>query len=135
MTKRINDKIKEIEEFLAQLNDLMPLSLKEYTENIEKKSTGERFAEKIIEALTDLAFLTIKYKKLEMPVDDIDAFNILLKNKIINNKLAAKLEDAKGMRNIIAHQYGKIDDKIVFHALTEELEKDAKEFIKVIKKS
>ena len=37
------------------------------------------------------------------------------------------------MRNIIAHEYGKIDDKIVFEAITEELERDVKEFIKKVK--
>ena len=38
------------------------------------------------------------------------------------------------MRNILAHEYGEVDDEIVFNAVTEELEKDAIEFIKNIKK-
>ena len=38
------------------------------------------------------------------------------------------------MRNIIAHEYGKIDDEIVFGAVTEQLGKDVREFIKDIKK-
>ena len=38
------------------------------------------------------------------------------------------------MRNIISHQYGKIDDEIVFAAITQELDDDAREFIKIIKK-
>ena len=59
----------------------------------------------------------------------------LLKEKgIINNILSKNLQAAKGMRNIIAHEYGKIDDEIVFEAVTEELGKDVKEFIKCIEK-
>ena len=42
--------------------------------------------------------------------------------------LAKKLRDAKGMRNILAHQYGKVEDKIVFNA-TKEIEADVNEFI------
>ena len=77
----------------------------------------------------------IKEKKLRIPEDDIDAFNILLENKIIDNYLAARLKNAKGMRNIISHQYGKIDDEIVFESITEELNRDAKEFVEKIKKA
>ncbi len=132
---RINDKIVEIESFLSELNDIKPDKFEEYEPNNLVKAACERYVEKIVEAITDLAFLMIKNKKLKLPEDDIDAFDILLKNKIINNALATKLKDAKGMRNIIAHEYGKIDDRIVFESITEELEKDAKEFIKNMKQS
>lgn len=38
------------------------------------------------------------------------------------------------MRNIIAHEYGTVNDEIVFHAITEEIERDTIEFIEVVKK-
>lgn len=129
---RINDKIKEIDEFLGQLKEMIPHNLEEYKSNLEKKAACERYIEKIVEAAVDLAFFAIKIKKLEIPEDDADAFNILLKNKIINNELAEKLKNAKGMRNIITHEYGKIDDEIVFNSITEELEKDVSEFVGII---
>ena len=37
------------------------------------------------------------------------------------------------MKNIISHQYGKIDDEIIFESITEELEKDVRYFIKKVK--
>lgn len=129
---RINDKIKEISEFLEELKIIMPSSFEEYKSSIEKKAACERYVEKIIEAATDLAFLIIKNKKLKMPEDDIDAFNILLENKIIDSDLASKLKSAKGMRNIINHQYGKIDDEIVFDAITQELDRDVRKFMEII---
>ena len=128
------DKIKEIGEFLEELKSIMPSGFEEYKSSIEKKAACERYVEKIIEAATDLAFLVIKNKKLRLPEDDIDAFNILLENKIIDRDLYSKLKDAKGMRNIISHQYGKIDDEIVFEAITEELEKDVRKFVEIIEK-
>ena len=132
--KRIKDKINEIEEFLDQLKSIIPENLDEYQADITKKAACERYVEKIIEAVTDLSFLIIKKKDLKIPQDDIDAFNILLNNKIIDNDLAKRLKEAKGMRNIIVHQYGEIDDKIVFNSVTNELEKDVKVFISQIKK-
>ena len=131
---RITDKIEEISEFLEELKSIIPSSFEEYKSSIEKKAACERYVEKIIEAVTDLAFLIIKDKKLRIPEDDIDAFNILLENKIIDGDLAAKLKNAKGMKNIISHQYGKIDDEIVFEAITQELERDVRNFISVVEK-
>jgi len=126
---RINDKINEISQFLEELASLIPSSFEEYKSSIEKKAACERYIEKIVEAMTDLAFLVIKDKKLRIPEDDIDSFNILFENNIINSYLAARLKNAKGMRNIISHQYGKIDDEIVFESITEDLDKDVKKFI------
>lgn len=131
---RIDDKITEIEKFLDQLKDIIPDSIKEYRSNIEKKAACERFVEKIVEATTDLAFLMIKIKKFRIPEDDADAFNILSEHKIIDDKLSAKLKQAKGMRNILSHQYGQIDDEIIFDSINNELGKDIGTFIKILKK-
>lgn len=132
---RIQDKINEINQFLEELNIILPSSLEEYKSSLEKKAACERYVEKIVEAATDLAFLIIKDKKLRIPEDDTDAFNILSENNIIDNELAAKLKNAKGMKNIISHQYGKIDDEIVFEAIKEELGKDVRKFVGVVEKN
>jgi len=132
---RIEDKINEINGFLEELKGIIPSNFEEYKSSIEKKAACERYVEKIVEAVTDLAFLIIKNRKLKIPEDDIDAFNILLENKIIDENLASKLKNAKGMRNIISHQYGKIDDKIVFEAITEDIDKDVEKFVEQIEKT
>lgn len=130
---RITDKIKEINEYLTELMSIVPSSLDKYKSDLVIKAACERYVEKIVEAVTDLAFLIIKNKKLKIPEDDIDAFNILFENKIIGSSLTAKLRNAKGMKNIISHQYGNIDDEIVFEAITEELGRDARAFIESVR--
>jgi len=134
MVERIQEKIDEIEKYLAELGEIIPESYEEYIKNFEKKAACERYCEKIIEAVVDLAFLVIKEKKLRIPEDDSETFDILAEERIINEALAKKLKEAKGMRNIIAHEYGKIDNEVVFHAITEEVENDLTEFLEKIKK-
>ena len=134
MIDRIKDKTREIEEYINELSPILPHNLNEYLDNLEKKAACERYFEKIIEAIVDLAFLIIKEKQLKIPKEDKDAFDILSREEIISHELAEKLKDAKGMRNIIAHEYGKTDDNLVFHAITEELIKDAEELLKDMKK-
>lgn len=126
---RINEKITELEEFLEQLSAIAPESLEAYKSNLEKKAACERYFEKIAEAITDIAFLIIKLKKWRIPQDDNDAFTVLGENKAINEGLVKKLQDAKGMRNILAHEYGRVNDALVFTAIKEELEEDARGFI------
>jgi uncharacterized protein YutE (UPF0331/DUF86 family) len=130
---RIKDKIEEIEKFLTEFKEFIPSSFDEYTRDLKGKAACERYLEKVIEALVDLAFIIIKIKKMKIPQDDIDAFNILLEKKIIDEVLAKKLQDAKGMRNILAHEYGKVDDKLVFEAIKTEIIDDANMFIKEVK--
>ena len=88
----------------------------------------------IIEATIDLAFMIIKEKGLRIPEEDKETFDILEKEQIITKELSAKLKDAKGMRNILSHQYGNIDDEIVFESITEELDRDVREFIECLQK-
>ena len=132
MNERIKNKVEDLERFLQELSEIVPDTFEEYKIDFGAKAACERYAEKIIEAIVDLAFLIIKEKKLKIPEDDESSFNILSKSKIISAELAKRLIDAKGMRNIIVHEYGEIDDEIIFNSVTEDLEKDTKEFIKSI---
>jgi uncharacterized protein YutE (UPF0331/DUF86 family) len=129
---RIKDKIEEIESYLSELEEIMPEDFEEY-KKIEKKAACERYFEKIVESLIDLGFITIKELKLKMPEEDTGVFDELFKENIISEKLKIKLREAKGMRNIITHKYGVIDDLLVYESITSELEKDTIEFIKSIK--
>ena len=132
---RINDKIKEIEKYIGQLESVVPLTLEEYESDFKIKAICEHYFEKIVESAVDLAFLFIKNEGLKIPEDDKNAFEILQDNNIISEKLSRKLQNAKGMRNIISHEYGQIDDSIVFEAVGEQLEKDINEFIGDIKEA
>ncbi len=132
MNKRAIDKIIEIKNYLEKLESVLPQNFEEYGSDWKLRDICERRFEKIIGAVLDLTFIIIKEKGLKMPEDEENAFDILLFNRIISNNLCIKLKNAKSMRNIIAHEYGKIDDFIVFNAITEELIKDVEEFLNIL---
>ncbi len=131
---KINEKINEIQKYLDELMEMVPNTLKEYESDKIVRAACERYFEKVVESVTDLAFIVITLKKFRVPDDDIDSFRILQENGIIDDELYNRLKDAKGMRNFIAHQYGQINDKLVYEAIIEELEKDVKKFIEIIQK-
>ena len=131
---RINDKIIEIEKFLEELEDIIPGNFEEYKKDFQKKAACERYFEKIIEAVVDLGFILIRENDFRIPEDDEGVFEILLSKGIISERLSSKLRDAKGMRNIIAHEYGNIDDELIFETISNELKKDVEDFIDNIEK-
>ena len=134
MNKIIADKTQEIERYVSELEEIKPSTLKEYSSDLKTKAACERYAEKIIEALVDFAFMVIKDRGFKSPESDTEAFKILFDSKVISSSLADKLGDAKGMRNILAHEYGTVNDEILFQAVHEELAKDAMEFIRSVKR-
>ena len=131
---KIKDKVNNVHAYLEELSKIVPSEFSGYKSNNLVKAACERYFEKIIEAITDIAFMVIVKRNFRLPEDDIDAFKILLEHKIIDEELYKKLKQAKGMRNILTHQYGIINDEIVFEAIKEELDKDVREFIDCIEK-
>lgn len=127
---KIEDKIQSIQKFIEELEEVLPLDYEKYQSDLSKKLASERAFEKIIEGVNDLAILWIKEKRLQLPSEDEKAFEILASAKLIREELAKKLKQAKGMRNILAHQYDNLDEEIIFEALKEKIIKDAEEFLK-----
>ena len=131
---RINEKIFEIETYLEQLESILPSSLENYKKDFRAKLMGERSFEKIVESIIDLGFFIINKKQLKKPETEEQTYKILYDSGIISEELSKKLSEAKGMRNIIVHRYGEINDELVFRSLSEELIPDVQEFINKINK-
>ena len=133
MRERIKDKIEDLERSLVELEEVVPDTLEKYLEKRKTQLICERLFEIITEGFIDLAFIFIKEKKLEMPADDEGAFNKLIDEEIIPEELGRKLQDARRMRNIIAHKYGEINNELVFNAIKNDIIRDVRDFIKYFK--
>jgi len=117
---RVDDKIESIVQLIEDLKIVKPMDFESYKNDLGKKLASERAFEKIIESLNDLAILFIKEKRLPLPTDDENAFEILANAKFISEDLSDRMRKAKGMRNILAHQYEFLDDEIIFEAIDTE---------------
>lgn len=134
LRQRIKDKVEELENDLTELESFEVPEIEKFREDKKLKAACERYFEKIVENIISLAFLVIRLKNLSSPESEQHAFLILAKNKIITEEFAKRLKDAKDMRNRIVHNYITIDDNIVYHAISEEIIKDSKEFLDKIEK-
>lgn len=133
--QRIKDKIKLLHEYKDYLYEIFPKDIEIYKSDLTIKAACERYIEKIIECCVDICFLVAKEKNFEMPENEEDIFPTMAKNGIISENLAKNLKSAKGMRNVLAHKYGEIDDSKIFSSIDEELGKDLEEFLDKMEKS
>ncbi len=90
----------------------------------------ERYLYLAAQSTIDLADAIIAYKKFRKPTTLSDSFYILNEEKIINNELTEKMIKMTGLRNTIAHDYGKLNYDIVYNTLINNLS-DIDEFLKI----
>ena len=77
------------------------------------------------EQTLDIANHMIRIKKLGWPRDTADSFRLLGKAGIINTELEEKLIGMVGFRNIVVHEYQKID----YHLVEDVIKKHADDLI------
>ncbi|MCS7185718.1 MAG: DUF86 domain-containing protein, partial [Armatimonadota bacterium] len=49
-----------------------------------------------------------------LPAEEDDIFEKLVRASVISDEMAKTLRRMKGFRNILVHEYGRLDDQIVF---------------------
>ncbi len=126
--RRVLVKLDELDTYLKELREIVPHSFEQY-QKIEKKRSCERLLQLCVECVLDICRLFVSGLKLGLPAEENGIFEKLLKKKIISSKMAETLEEMKGFRNVLIHEYAKVDDEIVYEMVTTRLE----DFIRVKK--
>lgn len=78
--------------------------------------------ERVCQATIDLAIHIVRTKKMGLPRESKESFDILEKNKIISTDLSRQLMNMVGFRNTVIHEYQKVDLDIVEKILTQHLQ-------------
>lgn len=129
----IENKISLIQKYLKILEGYKSYSQKEIENDVNIKGASERYLYLASQATIDLAESIIAFKNFRKPATLSESFHILREENIIPIGLTEKLVKMTGFRNIMAHDYEKIDYSIVYDVLQNKLE-DIKEFVKIIRK-
>ncbi len=75
----------------------------------------------MIQNIIDICAVLSSDLKLEKPYSEDDIIENLGKAGILQNDMARKIHEMKGLRNIQVHRNGKIDDELVFESLAGEM--------------
>lgn len=119
--ERVLAKIDELEGYLSELEQVKPANPEEY-KKIEKKRSCERLLQLSIECMIDICALTVTGLRLGLPSEEDDLFERLEQAGMISPSMKENLRKMKAFRNIIVHEYGRIDDQIVYELLQNRLD-------------
>ena len=117
---RLLAKIDVLEGYLKELREILPGSFEEY-KRVEKRRACERLLQVSIECVIDICGLMVIGLRLGLPAEEDDLFEKLEQAGIISSSRNESLKKMKAFRNILVHEYGHIDDMIVYEVLQNNL--------------
>lgn len=119
---KIISKLERLDEYLKFLKEIQKVNKKKFTEDFHFYGLAERYFQLSIEIVLDVGKLILVAKNLKRAEDNGDVFEILNDNKFISKKLFSRLAGINSFRNILVHDYEKIDREIVYKKLQKNLE-------------
>lgn len=111
--ERILSRVADLDGYMGELESIKPLDFKEFSKT-ERKRACERLLQISIECVIDLCQLFVAGLKLGLPAEENDLFEKLARAGVISEELRVTLRRMKGFRNILVHEYGEVDDELVF---------------------
>ena len=115
-------KLAKLDEYLGQIREYSAVSLEEYDENWKVQRIIERTLQIIIETCQDVAGTIISDEGFRVPETYADMFKILIEHQILDISQSDPLAKMAKFRNIVVHNYEKIDPTIVVGILRNNLE-------------
>ena len=110
MNDIVLNKKESIERCVAQVRTYygLPADLP-FEEDHLKQDAIALNLQRACEQCIDLANHTIRVRKLGLPKESKESFRLLAENSIIPRDLAVRLEGMVGFRNVLVHEYQRLD--------------------------
>lgn len=127
----LEKKISSLREYLKRASFFKKYNREEFSARPELYDLAERYLHLAAECVIDIGNHIISDLEMRSPEGYRDIFAILSENKIIDDKLSSKLQEWAGYRNILVHNYLKIDHGLSHGIINNDL-KYLNQFIKKI---
>jgi len=116
---------------LKELSDAQDIDWNKFVKDNRSRRFVERLLQIAIEAMIDIGHHIISDEGFREPQSYRDVFKVLTENGILSEDDLPKYEKIASFRNILVHQYEKIDDSIVYGIFKNNL-KDLEEYVAYI---
>lgn len=117
---RIRDLLGHIADSARRLAELSQLDEGEFLDDPRNAATAKYLAIVGAAAAIDLCNHIVARRGGRAPTDYADCFTVLTELGIVNAQLAAKLRNMTRFRNLLVHQYARVDDRRVREYLSEQ---------------
>jgi uncharacterized protein YutE (UPF0331/DUF86 family) len=113
----IGRKLTQLDTYLGQIREFSKISIAAYKSDWKMQRIVERTLQMLIELCIDIANHIISDEGLRLPSGYADTFTVLMEKKVINRNLFKTMDKMAKFRNVVVHQYEKIDPAIVVSIL------------------
>lgn len=113
--------LKRINQYTNELIEMRGMDREEYLNDIVLQRAVERTLMNLIQSCIDLASHIRASEEIAAARTSKEEIESLGNADIITAETQAKLEEAVGFRNVLAHRYGELDHDIVYDVLHDDL--------------
>jgi uncharacterized protein YutE (UPF0331/DUF86 family) len=113
----VKRKLSQVNRALKRVTDHRPSSLKEFKVNYDIQDIIYRNWQIIVQNMVDIGSHIISDRGWQTPITMGHVFEILAQNKVIPRSQVKKLRNMVTIRNIIVHDYIRIDHEKVYKHL------------------
>jgi uncharacterized protein YutE (UPF0331/DUF86 family) len=118
--ERVLAKLDELHGYLRELRALRLETFEDFARPRTRRAT-ERLLQIAIEAAIGVRHRLVTGMRLGLPSEEDDLFAKLEAARVLPPELLTTLRRMKGFRNILVHEYGRVDDRIVYEMATSRL--------------
>lgn len=133
----IASRFKHLGDYLKILKEVKKINKNTFMDDYHYYGLAERYLQLAIECILDVGSMLIVSLDLRKPSDKQEIIDILEEAKIIPSILSTRLSGIAGFRNLLVHEYVKIDRSKVYSILKNripDLEAFAKSITRYLKK-
>lgn len=116
----IKNKILRIQDDLSHLEEFKDASIEEISKEYNTHKIVERIIEVIVNEAIDInQHLIVEKGKGDLPFNFRESFLLLAELGVYPENFAEEISKSVGLRNILVHEYQKLDEKIFYNSIQE----------------
>ncbi|MCM2321855.1 MAG: DUF86 domain-containing protein [Oligoflexia bacterium] len=109
----LSRKIEALRNCVGRIESKLPFRLEELESNFDLQDIIAVNLERATQVCVDIAVRILAERSGPSPTTMAESFELLAKEGVISAELAVSLRKSVGLRNMLVHEYSKIDWKIV----------------------
>jgi uncharacterized protein YutE (UPF0331/DUF86 family) len=117
----LQEKLKLLAEYIADLQNESSTTLQEIKQNKKQRRYIERTLHLAVESCLDIGSHIISDLGLREPEDNKDIIAVLTESGYLPENMLSNLQKMAQFRNVIVHDYARIDPEILYSILNKNL--------------
>jgi len=118
----INEKLEKLKEYTSYLKEYQKATLNDFKKDHKLQGAARCYLQLACECVIDVCEIIISSLGLRRPDTARESIEIIGEQGILPEEFTKKVSSIAGFRNILVHEYAKVDINELYHHLQEDLD-------------